>query len=159
RDAAAAGGVAHDVGVGARGEAGVGVPEVLGNLVERAALVEQQRRAGVAKVVATEVRHAGAPERRGPDTPAPVLPAEVAALAVGKDECAGLRPALRKVEGDELARDRREQVWLACASRLRRRHFPGGERAADEDPLAWPSAVVEQVGPGERVRLPWAEAL
>jgi hypothetical protein len=36
-------GVAHDVRVGARGEAGVGVAEMLGDFVERAALVEQQR--------------------------------------------------------------------------------------------------------------------
>src|SRR4051794_28726102 len=38
-----AGGVADDVRIGARGEAGISVAEVLGDLVERAALVEEQR--------------------------------------------------------------------------------------------------------------------
>jgi NADPH-dependent 2,4-dienoyl-CoA reductase/sulfur reductase-like enzyme len=45
----------HDVCVGAGGEAGVGVAEVLGDLGERAAFVEEQRGAGVAEVVAAKV--------------------------------------------------------------------------------------------------------
>jgi hypothetical protein len=86
RDAAALGCVAHDVRIGARGEAWVGVTEVLGDLVQGAALAEQQRRAGVAEVVGPEVREARAVERRDPDAAAPVLSAEVAALGVGEYE-------------------------------------------------------------------------
>jgi hypothetical protein len=51
------------------------VTEVLGDLVERAAFVKQQRRAGVAKVIAAEVRDACVLERGDPDAPPPVLPA------------------------------------------------------------------------------------
>ena len=79
-------GVAHHVCVGARGEAGVAVAEVFGDFVQRAALVEQQRGAGVAEVVAAEVGDAGALERGDPDAPAPVVSAQVAALAVGEDK-------------------------------------------------------------------------
>jgi hypothetical protein len=64
RDAAAARGVAHDVRVGAGGEAGVGVAEVLRDLVQRAALVEQQRGAGVAEVVEADRRQAGLLQER-----------------------------------------------------------------------------------------------
>src|SRR5204862_33190 len=78
--------VPHDVGVGARGEARVGVAEVLGDLVERAAFVEEQGGAGVAQVVAAEVGNAGALECRDPDPPPPVLTTEVAACRVREDE-------------------------------------------------------------------------
>jgi hypothetical protein len=59
RDAPPSRGVAHDVRVRARGEAGVGVAEVLGDLVERGAFVEEQRGAGVAEVLGRR--------RRSPD--------------------------------------------------------------------------------------------
>jgi hypothetical protein len=75
RDAPSSRGVAHDVRVGAGGEAGIGVAEVLGDLVERPAFVEEQRRAGVAKVVAAEVGNTGALERRDPDSATPVMTA------------------------------------------------------------------------------------
>jgi hypothetical protein len=59
---------------------------VLGDLVERAAFVEEQCGAGVAEVVAAEVGDAGALECGDPDAASPVLPAEVAVVAVGEDE-------------------------------------------------------------------------
>ena len=98
---APAGGIAHDVCVGARREAGVGVTEVLGDLVQRAAFVEEQRGAGVAEVIAAEVRNAGTLERGDPDAAAPVVPAQVAAQAVGEDERArsGLRQGVRGAHG------------------------------------------------------------
>jgi hypothetical protein len=57
------------------------------------------------------------------------------------------------VERDELARDRREELGLAGARRLRCRHLAVGERSADHEALAGAAAVVEHVSPGERVRL------
>jgi hypothetical protein len=74
----------HDVGVRARRETGIGVAEVLGDLVERPPFVKEQRCAGVAEVVAAEVGNPGALERWNPDAAAPVLPTQVAALTVGK---------------------------------------------------------------------------
>lgn len=88
RDAPASG-VAHDVCVGACGEAGVAVAKVLGDLVQRAAFVDEQRGAGVAEVVAAEVGDAGALESGDPDAAAPVVPTQVAALAVGSAGRAG----------------------------------------------------------------------
>jgi len=72
------------------------VAEVLGDLVQRAALVEEQGRAGVTEVVAAEVGDAGALERGDPDAPPPVLPAQVAAGGVGEDERVGGRAALER---------------------------------------------------------------
>jgi hypothetical protein len=75
---------------------GVAVAEVFGHFVQRAAFVEKQRCAGVAEVVAAEVRDAGALERGDPDAAAPVVSAEVAALAVREDELVRLgRPRAR----------------------------------------------------------------
>ena len=67
--------------------------EVLCDLVERAALVEEQGGAGVAKVVAAEVHNTRALERGDPDTPPPVLPTQVAAFAVGEHKRVRVRPA------------------------------------------------------------------
>ncbi|HEX3686911.1 MAG TPA: hypothetical protein VHU60_04945 [Gaiellaceae bacterium] len=127
--------------------------EVLGDFVERASLVEEQGRAGVAEVVAAEVRDARALERGDPDAPPPVLPAQVAAGGVRKDERVRRRAALGEVEGDELARDGREELGLAGARRFRRRHLAVRERGANHEALAGAAAVVEHVAPGERVRL------
>jgi tetratricopeptide (TPR) repeat protein len=71
------------------GEAGVAVAKVLGDLVQRAAFVDEQRGAGVAEVVAPEVGDAGALESGDPDAAAPVVPTQVAALAVGSAGRAG----------------------------------------------------------------------
>ena len=101
------GGVAHDVCVGAHGEAGVGVAEVLVDFVERASLVEQQRGAGVPQVVAAEVRKPCALERGNPDAASPVVPAEVAP-GCREDKLAKVWSAAGEVELDELAGDRLE---------------------------------------------------
>jgi hypothetical protein len=129
------------------------VAEVFGDLVQCAALVEEQGRAGVAEVVAAEVRDAGELERGNPDSAAPVLAAQVAACGVREDERVDGRAALGEVERDELARDGREELGLAGARRLRRRHLAVGERSAHHEALAGSAAVVEDVAPGERVRL------
>jgi hypothetical protein len=71
RDAAPARGISHDMRVRAGGEAGISVAEVLGELVERTTLVEEQGGAGVAEVVAPEVGEGGPLERWYPDAPAP----------------------------------------------------------------------------------------
>jgi hypothetical protein len=91
------------------------VAEVLGHLVQRPALVQEQRRAGVAQVVAAEVRDAGALERGDPDAAPPVVAAEVAALAVREHELLRGRAAPGEIELEELARDRLEQLRLASA--------------------------------------------
>jgi hypothetical protein len=129
------------------------VAEVLGHLVERAALVEEQRGAGVAEVVAAEIGHASALEGRDPDAPPPVLPAQVAALAVGEDERARVPWSAGEVELDELAGDRLEEVGLAAALRFRRRDLVAGDRALDAQPLARAAAVVHDVAPDERISL------
>ncbi|HEX5174680.1 MAG TPA: hypothetical protein VFV91_11120 [Gaiellaceae bacterium] len=87
--------------------------EVLGDLVQRAALVEEERGAGVAEVVAAEVGDAGALERGDPDAAAPVLAAQVAAGGVWEDERVRGRAALGEVERDEFARDGHEELGLA----------------------------------------------
>jgi hypothetical protein len=73
RDAPPPGGVPHHVGVDAGGEAGVRVAEMLGDVVQRAPLVEEQRGAGVAEVLTAQVGDVNAPERRNPRAPPPVL--------------------------------------------------------------------------------------
>jgi hypothetical protein len=97
------------------------VAEVFRDLVERAPFVEEQRRARVPEVVAAEVGDAGALERGDPDAAAPVVPAQVPALAVLEDELAPVGSTLSEVELDQLARDRLEQLGLTAAPRLRRR--------------------------------------
>jgi hypothetical protein len=89
--------------------------EVLCDLVERAALVEERGRAGMAEVVAAEVWDAGALERGDPDAALPVLPPQVPALAVGEDERAGIGSTAGEIKLDELACDRPEQLRLAAA--------------------------------------------
>ncbi|HKG11295.1 MAG TPA: hypothetical protein VKB07_12050 [Gaiellaceae bacterium] len=135
------------------------MPEVLGDLVQRAAFVEEQRGAGVTQVVAAEVGHSGALECRNPDPPPPVLATEVAVLAVGEDERGAIGAAAGEVELDELARDRREQFGLAPALRLRRRDLIAGDCALDPQALPRPAAVVDDVAPQERVGLRRAQAL
>ena len=117
---APSGRVAHDVRVGAGGKAGIGVAEMLGYLVQRPPLVEQQRRAGVAQVVAAEVGDAGPLERRNPDSSPPVLPAQVATRSIREHERLCAWPAPSEVELDQLARDGREEFGFSCACRLRR---------------------------------------
>jgi hypothetical protein len=80
------------------------VAEVLGDLVDRAPFVEEQRGAGVAEVVGAEVRHAGALERGDPDASTPVLPTQVAASAVGEHELAGIGSTAGEVELDRCER-------------------------------------------------------
>jgi len=91
------------------------VAEVLGDLVECAALVEEERGAGVAEVVAAEVGDGGALERGDPDAPSPVLAAQVPAGGVREDERVRGRASLGEVERDEFARDGREELGLAGA--------------------------------------------
>jgi hypothetical protein len=129
------------------------VAEVLGDLVQRAALVEEQRGARVAEVVAAEVSDACAFERGDPDATTPVVSAQVSAPAVGKDELVRLRPSTREVELDKLARDRLEELRLAAALRLRRGDLAAGDGLLHTQAPAWPAAIVEDVTPDERVRL------
>jgi hypothetical protein len=133
--------------------------EVLGHLVERAAFVEKQCCAGVAEVVAAEVGDAGPLERGHPDASAPVLAAEVAACRVGEDESCGRWASLRKVELDELARHRCEQLGLTGARRLGRGHLLAGDCVVDSQAPAWLATVIQDVVPDERVRLAGAKAL
>ena len=66
--------------VGAGGEARVGVAEVLRDFVQRAALVEEQGRTGMAEVVAAEVGNVRALERRVPGAGEMPLVEMIAAL-------------------------------------------------------------------------------
>jgi hypothetical protein len=135
------------------------VAEVLGHLVQRAALVEKQCRARVAEVVATEVGDAGLLECRDPDAAAPVLAAEMPARRVGEDESAGRGASLREVELDELARDGCEQLGLTGTRRLGRGHLLAGDRVVDSQALAGLATVVQDIVPDERVRLAGPDAL
>ena len=145
--------------VGACGEAGVAVTKVFGDLIQRAALVEEQRGARVSEVVAAEVGDAGALESGDPDAAAPVVPTQVAALAVGEDQRLKVGSTAGEVELDELARDRLEQLRLSPALRLRRCHLAAGDGPLDAQALAWAAAVVEDVAPHERVCLSRPQAL
>src|SRR5207249_11324326 len=84
---------------------------------------------------------------------------EVAALAIGEDECLRWGPTLGEVEFGELARDRREQLRLARAVGLRRRELLAGDGAVDAQATAWAAAIVEDVFPAERVGLARPQAL
>jgi len=61
------------VRIGVGSEARVGAAEVVGDLVDRAALIDEQGCAGVAEVVGAKVGDAGVLERGDPDPAAPVL--------------------------------------------------------------------------------------
>lgn len=132
--------------------------EVLGDLVQRASLVQEQRRAGVAEVVAAEVGEPGALERRDPDASTPVLTAEVATAAVGEDKRVGVGPAVGEVKLGEFARDGPEEFGLASARGLRRRYLVAGDGPLDTEALPLFAAVVEDVSPLERVGLAGSEA-
>src|SRR5262249_10381714 len=121
-------------------------------------LVEEQRRAGVAEVVAAEVGEAGFLERGDPDASPPVLATEVAARTVGKDERVARGPSLGEGGCGECAVDGREQLGLACMLRLRRRYLLARVGAVHAQALARPAVVVEHVAPAERVGLARAEA-
>jgi hypothetical protein len=113
----------------------------------------------VAEVVAAEIGDIGALEGGDPDAASPVLPAQVAAVAVGEDERAGVGSTAGEIEVDELACDRREQLGLAAALRLGRRDLVARDRTLDPKPPAWLAAVVDDVAPDERVGLCRPQAL
>src|SRR4051794_15450644 len=102
------------MGVGARGEAGVGVAEVLGDLVECSALVEKQGGAGVAQVVAAEVGDASALECRNPNPAPPVLSTQVAAFGVREHEGVVAWATAGEVKAQQFARNRREELGLTA---------------------------------------------
>jgi hypothetical protein len=85
----------------------------------------------VAQVVASEVGDAGALEHRDPDATAPVLPAEVAALAAGEHERVAIGATETEVKLGEFASDGLEELGLATALRLRRGHLVPGDRPVD----------------------------
>src|SRR5206468_8757253 len=98
-------------------------------------------------------------ERGYPDAGSPVVPTEVTALAVGKDEFVRLWSPAGEVELEELARDRLEQFRLPAALRLRGGDLAAGDGPLDSQALAWPAAIVEDVTPHERVRLSRSQTL
>jgi len=133
--------------------------EVVRDLVHGAPFVEEERRAGVAEVVGAEVGEPSPPERGNPAAAAPVLPTEVAALAVAEDERKRLGLAGGEVELGELLGDRREELGLTGALRLRRRELLARDGTLDEQARSRVSAVVDDVAPLKRERLARSEAL
>lgn len=113
----------------------------------------------MAEVVGAEVRFAGAFERRGPDTLPPVLPAKVAALRVGEDERAQVRPATREVKLGELCGDGSEELRLTTAGALRRHDLAFGKASRNAQPRTREASFVEEVAPLERKRLTRTEPL
>jgi hypothetical protein len=117
--------LAIDMRVCAGGEAGIRVPEVFGDLVDRVPGVDEERRGRVAKVVGAKVRRHTRPlagwasfalyapgglaggawigdaEGGQPDPLAPVLAAKVASAPVRKHECVGFGLAHGNVEGSQ----------------------------------------------------------
>jgi hypothetical protein len=113
---------AIDMRVGAGDEAGIRVPEVFGDLVDRVPGVDEERRGRVAKVVGAKVRRHARPRagragaavcasgrlaggawiraaKGGEPRPfAPVLAAKVATARIRKDERTRFRPAGGTVE-------------------------------------------------------------
>ncbi|HEU5371382.1 MAG TPA: hypothetical protein VFU51_03240 [Gaiellaceae bacterium] len=80
------------------------------------------------------------------------------AAGVREDEPVEGRTAVRQVEGDELSRDGPEQLRLASACGLRGRDLAARDRALDPQPLARLAAIVEDIAPGERIRLGRSQA-
>ncbi|HEY7017638.1 MAG TPA: hypothetical protein VH297_04145 [Gaiellaceae bacterium] len=113
----------------------------------------------MAQVVAPEVRDACALERGDPDAAAPVVSAEVTALAVREQKLLRVGAAAGKVELDELACDRHEELRLTAPLRLGGRDLLAGDRPLHAQTLAWLAPVVEDVAPDERVGLGRTEAL
>ena len=111
------------------------------------------------EVVAAEVRDAGALERGDPDAPPPVVSAQVAALAVGKDKRLRIGTTAGEIPLDELARDRLEELRFAAALRLRRGDLSAGDGPLHAQAFTWPATIVEDVTPHERVRLGGPKAL
>jgi hypothetical protein len=114
--------------VGAGSEARIGVAEVLGDLVECAALVQEQGGAGVAQVGS---RDAGALERGDPDAPSPVLPARLRRLGRALDELDARGPDRRPVDAAGL--DSPEPIEARTrAGQVRIVPTPWGTRGYDD---------------------------